>query len=468
MNDLRSSLHDVADHIAEYRAGLETARVTPVGTRADVRNALPQTLPDEGMSAADVVSELVRHATPGLMASAGPRYFGFVIGGSLDAALAADLLTSGWDQVGFNEAVSPAAIAFEDVAGSWLKELLRIPASASVGFVTGAQAANTVGLAAARWKVLNDHGYDVGADGLFGAPRIRVIAGQERHATVDRALRLLGFGDRSLEVVPSDTNGAMEAGALAEQLRREAGGPTIVVAQAGNVNTGAVDDLTQIGSVAREHEAWLHVDGAFGLWAAASPRYTHLLDGIEHADSWGCDGHKWLNVPYDSGYVFCAHPDVHATAMAYTAEYLTGQVAGREFGGGDFVPESSRRARGFVTWAALRSLGRSGVAGLIERSCSLARLLADRLRRVPGVEIPNDVVLNQVLIAVGDAAFTNRVERSIQEDGSVWIGATTWRGRRMLRAAISNWSTSEDDIERAVAAIRDAMERGASAGREGS
>jgi glutamate/tyrosine decarboxylase-like PLP-dependent enzyme len=460
MNELRSTLHDVADHIADYRAGLPTARVTPLHTRAAVRDALARKFPDEGASPDDVVSELIRHATPGLMASAGPRYFGFVVGGSLDAALAADLLTAGWDQVGFNEALSPAAIAFEDVAGMWLKELLRIPASASVGFVTGAQAANTVGLAAGRWKVLHDHGHDVGIDGLFGAPRIRVLAGQERHATVDRALRLLGLGERSLELVPADANGALDTDALAEALRRGPDRPTIVVAQAGNVNTGAFDDLARVASLTREHGAWLHVDGAFGLWAAASPRYTHLVDGIEHADSWGCDGHKWLNVPYDSGYVFCAHPDVHATAMAYTAEYLTGQVTGREFGGGDFVPESSRRARGFATWAALRSLGRSGVAVLIERSCDLARLLADRLGAVPGIEIPNDVVLNQVLVAVGDAEFTNRVERSIQQDGSVWIGATTWRGRRLLRVAVSNWATTEADIEQVVTAIRDAMTRG--------
>lgn len=463
MNDLRSSLHEVADHIADYRAGLQTSRVTPESTRAVVRETLAPTLPDEGAALVDVMSELIGHATPGLMASAGPRYFGFVVGGSLDAALAADLLTSGWDQVGFNEALSPAAIAFEDVAGSWLKDLLRIPASASVGFVTGAQAANTVGLAAARWKVLRDHGHDVGVDGLFGAPRIRVIAGEERHATVDRALRLLGFGERSLEVVPCDHNGAMDHTSLADALRREPDRPTVVVAQAGNVNTGAFDDLTKIAPLAKEHDAWLHVDGAFGLWAAASPEYTHLVAGLEDADSWGCDGHKWLNVPYDSGYVFCAHPDVHATAMAYTAEYLTGQVTSRELGGGDFVPESSRRARGFATWAALRSLGRSGVADLIERNCALARLLADRLREVPGVEIPNEVVLNQVLIEVGDTEFTNRVERNIHEQGSVWMGATTWRGRRLLRVAVSNWSTREDDIGQAIAAIKDAIERAASA-----
>lgn len=459
MNQLRATLHDVADQIADYREGLATSRVTPFTSRSGVRESLMMPLPEAGAALPEVVAELATQATPGLMASAGPRYFGFVIGGSTDAALAADLLTSGWDQVGFNEAVSPAAIAFEDVAGAWLKDLLRIPGSASVGFVTGAQAANNVGLAAARWKVLSDQGWDVGVDGLFGAPRIRVVAGEERHATVDRALRLLGFGERSLEIVPADDNGAMETHSLAAALARHPGTPTIVVAQAGNVNTGAFDDLAGISALAKEHGAWLHVDGAFGLWAAASPEHTHLVDGLEGADSWGCDGHKWLNVPYDSGYAFCAHPDIHATAMAYTADYLTGQVAGREFGGGDFVPESSRRARGFASWAALRSFGRSGVAELIDRNCRLARYLAEEVSAIDGVEIPNDVVLNQVLISVGDADFTNEVERMIQDDGQVWMGATTWRGRRLLRAAISNWSTTEDDIDVAVKAISGAIDR---------
>lgn len=459
MKELRSALHDVVDHISDYRAGLTTSRVTPSASRADVRESLGGALPDHGAPLEDVVSELIAGATPGLMASAGPRYFGFVVGGSIDAALAADLLTSGWDQVGFNEALSPAALACEDVAGAWLKELLGIPATASVGFVTGGQAANTVGLAAARWKVLRDHGWDVGVDGLFGAPPIRVIAGEERHATVDRALRLLGMGERALEIVQADRSGAMDPSSLAQTLSRNPNGPTIVVAQAGNVNTGAFDDLVSISQLAKEHAGWLHVDGAFGLWAAASPDHAHLVAGVEKADSWGCDGHKWLNVPYDSGYAFCAHPDVHATAMAYTADYLTGQVVGRQFGGGDFVLESSRRARGFATWAALRSLGRSGVAEIVGRNCRLARYLADRVGQIPGVEVPHEVVLNQVLVSVGDASVTDQVERTIQEEGTVWLGATTWRGRRMLRVAISNWSTTEGDIDRVVEAIEAAVER---------
>ena len=453
VDDLRRELGRAAQCVADYRERLPDARVAPVAGRGEVRSTFDSELPSAPAPLADVFDELVAGVTPGLMASAGPRYFGFVIGGSLNAALVADILTTGWDQCAFNEAVSPAAIAVEDVAGRWLKELLGLPASASVGFVTGAQGANTVGLAAARWWVLHQAGWDVGRDGLFGAPRIRVLVGAERHATIDRALRFLGLGEHAIEEVPALPNGAMDANALALALSRGTGGPTIICAQAGNVNTGACDDLRATADAARAANAWLHVDGAFGLWAAASPRMRHLVDGIERADSWACDGHKWLNVPYDSGYGICAYPDVHATAMAYTASYLTGQVAGREFGGGDFVAESSRRARGFTTWAAIRSLGRSGIAELVDRSCALARRFADGLRAVDGFTIVNDVVLNQVLIRVGDEDTTNRIERWLQDDGTLWLGSTTWRGERLLRVSVSNWSTTEEDVDRCVEAI---------------
>ncbi len=457
MDDLARSLHDVADRVAAYRRDLASASVSPSAGRATIRAQMAGPVPETGAATEQVIAELEELAQPGLMASAGPRYFGFVVGGSIDAALAADMLTSGWDQAAFNEALSPAAMAFEDVSGRWLKDLLRIPPTASVGFVTGAQAANNVGLAAARWKVLRDRGWDVGVDGLFGAPRVRVVVGQERHATVDRSLRLLGMGEASIAVVPARSDGAMDASMLGDVLDSEPTAPTIVVAQSGNVNTGAFDNLERISEETRRRGHWLHVDGAFGLWAAASPALTHLVDGLEHADSWGCDGHKWLNVPYDSGYAFCAHPEVHAVSMAYTAEYLTGQVAGREFGGGDFVPESSRRARGFATWAAIRSLGRSGVAEIVDRCCRLARRLADGVSTIPRVRVVNEVVLNQVLIHVGDARFTDRVERLVQEDGTAWLGATTWRGERLLRVAVSNWSTTDADIDMTVDAIARAV-----------
>ncbi|HUH14801.1 MAG TPA: aminotransferase class V-fold PLP-dependent enzyme [Gaiellaceae bacterium] len=453
MDRLRPLLHDVADAVADYRAQLPEARVTPRAGRDEVRAVLETELPRGGAAPAEVVEELIAAVTPGLMASAGPRYFGFVVGGSLDAALLADTLAAGWDQVAFNEATSPGAIAVEDVAGRWLKELLGLPAGASVGFVTGGQAANTVGLAAARWQVLHAAGWDVGRQGLRGAPQVRVLAGAERHATIDRALRLLGLGEEALEEVPVRPDGAMDAAALREVLRQGPAAPTILCAQVGNVNTGACDDVRAVVEAAREANAWVHVDGAFGLWAAASPRTRPLVDGIELADSWACDGHKWLNVPYDSGYAICADANVHATAMAYTASYLTGQVAGRVFGGGDFVPESSRRARGFATWAAIRQLGADGVAELVDHCCALARRLADGLAATDGIEIVNEVVLNQVLARVGDERATNETERRVQADGTCWVGATTWRGERLLRVSISNWSTTEQDVDRCVAAI---------------
>jgi glutamate/tyrosine decarboxylase-like PLP-dependent enzyme len=452
VEDLRTALHGVADRIADYRESLPLRRVTPTVGRAAVRAALEPVLPAHGAPLSAVLEELERAAEPGLMASAGPRYFGFVVGGSTDAGLLADVITTGWDQVAFNEAMSPAAVAFEDVAGGWLKQILGIPATASVGFVTGAQAANTVGLTAARWRVLRDAGWDVGRDGLTGAPSVRVVAGAERHATIDRALRLLGLGEQSLVEVPSGPNGAVDAGAVADVLDDPAG-PTIVCAQAGNVNTGACDDLRSIATATHRAGGWLHVDGAFGLWAAASARTRHLVDGLDLAHSWACDGHKWLNVPYDSGYALCADPEAHASALAYTASYLTGQVEGREFGGGDFVPESSRRARGFATWATLRALGRSGVEELVDTTCGLARRLAASLANRDGFEIVNEVVLNQVLVRVGDTELTNEIEREIQEDGTCWLGATTWRGERLLRISISNWSTTEEDVERSVEAI---------------
>ena len=450
MDELRVALRRAGETIADYREALPEARVTPVAGRHDVRRSLGE-LPDGPTPLDEVVEHLVDAAAPGLMGSAGPRYYGFVTGGSVDAALVADVLSSGWDQCAYNEAMSPAAIAFEDVAGRWLTELLGLPSGASVGFTTGAQGANTIGLAAARWRVLHDAGWDVGRDGLRGAPEVRVVVGEERHGTIDRAVRLLGLGESSIVEVPARVDGAMDAGALPAALSE--GLPTIVCAQVGNVNTGACDDLEAVIPAAREAGAWVHVDGAFGIWAAASPRTAHLVRGLALADSWACDGHKWLNVPYDCGYAICAHPDVHGTALSYSAAYLTGQVAGRELGGGDFVTESSRRARGFSTWAALRSLGRSGVAELVDRCCDLARRFADGLGALDGVEVVNEVVLNQVLVRVGDTELTNRLERAIQDDGTAWLGGTTWRGERLLRIAVSNWSTTAQDVDRTVAAI---------------
>ncbi len=418
----------------------------------DLRAMFERPLPDDPVDAGTVMDELQRAATPGLVATGGPRYFGFVIGGAVDAALCADLLTTGWDQVGFNAVSSPAAAVAEEAAGDWLKDLLGLPEQATVGFVTGGQAANTVGLLAARQQVLRAVDWDVERDGLIGAPRVRVVAGAERHGTIDRALRFVGLGAGSVVEVPADGNGAMNAGSLATVLAEDAGVPTIVCAQAGNVNTGAFDDLRATCEAARTAGAWVHVDGAFGLWAAASPQYRHLVDGVELADSWACDGHKWLNVPYDSGFAFCAHPDVHRAAMSYTAAYLTGQGLARP-GPSDLVLESSRRARGFAVWAALQSLGRSGVIDLVDRCCALAQRFAKQLDAVDGFEVVNDVVLNQVLVRFGDAEKTDRVIDAVQREGTCWFGGTTWHGMRLARISVSNWSTTEDDVDRSVDAI---------------
>ena len=451
MDDLDVLLQAAARHAADYRAGLADRPVAPTADVAAVRKALGGDLPAQGAAPAEVLEQLVAAAEPGLMSSAGPRFFGFVIGGSLPSATAADMLAAGWDQCAFNAVLSPAAAAAEEVAGGWLKDLLGIPAGASVGFVTGAQEANTVGLAAGRHQVLERAGWDVERDGLHGAPRVRVVAGAERHATVDRSLRLLGFGAASVEPVAADPNGAIDVADLERVLASGPDGPVIVCLQAGNVNTGACDDLARGCAVARRYGAWVHVDGAFGLWAAASPTTRHLVEGVELADSWGCDGHKWLNLPYDSAFAFCADPAVHAAAVSYTAAYLVGSGAGAP-GLGDLTLGSSRRARGFAAWAGLRELGRQGVADLVERPCRLARRFADGLR-AGGAEIANDVVLNQVLVGFGDDARTDRVVAAVQADGTCWLGGTTWRGRRLMRVSVSNWSTTEADVDRSVEAI---------------
>ena len=417
-----------------------------------LRAAFDRPLPRHPVPARSIVDKLRELAAPGLVSTGGPRYFGFVIGGAVDAALCADLLATGWDQVGFNAVSSPAAAVAEEVAGGWLKDLLCIPAGATAGFVTGGQAANTTALLAARHHLLRAAGWDVERDGLMGAPPIRVVAGAERHVTIDRSLRFIGLGTTSVVEVAADGNGAMRAERLASVLA-ESDAPTIVCAQAGNVNTGACDDLRTICDAAAARSAWVHVDGAFGLWAAASPRTRQLVDGIELADSWACDGHKWLNVPYDSGFVFCAHPDAHVAALSFTAAYLTGHGAPGVVSPSDLVPESSRRARGFAVWAALQSLGRSGVADLVDRCCALARRFAEQLDKVDGFEVVNDVVLNQVLVRLGDDQETDHIIDAAQRDGTCWFGGTTWHGMRLARLSVSNWSTTEDDVDCSVAAI---------------
>ena len=450
-----------ADLAGRYLASLAGRPVAATATPESLRAALGGALGEAGRSPTSVVEALVAGAEGGLMASAGPRYFGFVIGGSLPAALAADWMASAWEQNAGLYACGPAAAIVEEVAAGWVLDLLGLPASASVGFVTGGQMANFTGLAAGRHAVLERAGWDVGEDGLHGAPSVNVVIGEEAHVTILMALRLLGLGSRRVVRVPADTQGRMRPEALRETLA-SLDGPTLVCAQAGNVNTGSFDPVGEIAEAAHERGAWVHVDGAFGLWASAAPPRRHLTRGVERADSWATDGHKWLNVPYDCGIAIVRDPAAHKKSMTGRAAYLV-QSSGAERDPQDWTPEFSRRARGFPVWAALRSLGRSGVAEMVERCCRLATRMADRLRAgaEPGrleVRILNEVVLNQVLVQFAptgaDAgAFTRAVVARVQGEGTCWMAGTRWREQDAMRISISNWSTEDADIDRSVEAI---------------
>ena len=439
----------------EFLAGLVERHVAPPVAVDSLRQALGGPLADAGEDPCVVVEALARGAGPGIVASAGPRYFGFVTGGVLPAALGADWLATAWDQNAWTYVASPAASVVEEVAGQWLIDLFGLPPTASVGFTTGATMANFAALAAARHAVLARVGYDVEEQGLAAAPEIALFAGEAAHATIVAAVQMLGLGRARVRRVAADDAGRMRPDPLREALAAGAG-PAIVCAQAGEVNTGSFDPFDQIAALCRERGAWLHVDGAFGLWAAASPALRHLVRGVDAADSWTVDGHKWLNVPYDCGYVFVRDGASHRGAVTVDAPYYPQATAGRE--NSQFVAESSRRARGFATWAALRSLGRQDVADLVERCCALARRMADRLRAADRVDVLNDVVLNQVLVRFrspveDDDDFTREVIRRIQADGTCWLGGTIWRGRAAARISISNASTTEADVDLSAAAI---------------
>ena len=453
---MRELLAQTAAIAADYLESLEHRPVLPHVDPEELRQALGGPLQDGPLDPLDVVSELATAAEPGVVAMGSGRYFGFVIGGALPAALAADWLTSAWDQNAGLYVAGPSASVVEQVAREWILDLLGLPVNTSIGFVTGTQMAHVSGLAAARFHVLDKFGWDVGRDGLNGAPRVEVIVGAKRHVTVDRALRLLGLGTPA--VVAADDQGRMQVDALRGALGR-IDGPAIVCAQAGEVNTGAFDPLAEISGAAKEAGAWLHVDGAFGIWAAVSPGLRHLVEGIERADSWTTDAHKWLNVPYDSGIVLCAHPESHRAAMSAEAEYLIQDEGGRRVRDElDWVPEFSRRARGFAVYAALRSLGRSGVRELVERCCACAQRFADLASDVPGVEVVNEVVLNQVLFRFEDDTRTDEVLARVQRESRVWMSGTTWDGRKAIRVSVSNWQTTEEEIELAVAEFADAAQ----------
>jgi glutamate/tyrosine decarboxylase-like PLP-dependent enzyme len=456
MTDTRALLRRTAELAADFLDSLEDRPVFPRVSADELRESLGGPLQDAPLDPEDVVEQLVAAADPGLVAIPSGRYFGFVIGGGLPAAVAADWLATTWDQNAGLYVGGPSASVVEQVVREWVCDLLGLPGDASIGFVTGTQMGSVTALAAARYRVLERAGWDVGRDGLAGGPRVRVLVGAQRHVTIDRALRLLGLG--APETVAADDQGRMDAGALRAVLQRD-DGPTIVCAQAGEVNTGAFDPFDEIADAASAHGAWLHVDGAFGLWAAASPRLRHHVRGVERADSWITDAHKWLNVPYDSALVLTSDPEAHRAAMTISASYLIqddGAHAVRDQV--DWVPEFSRRARGFAVYAALRSLGRSGVAELVERACDCAQRFADGVSSLPGAELLNDVVLNQVLFRLGTDEETDEVLRRVQDGGEVWLSGTTWRGRRAIRVSVSNWQTTGVEIDLALQAFRAALE----------
>ena len=436
------ALRRAAELAEEHLAGLDDRPVAATTGYEDVVTALDEPLPDRGEDPVAVLERLAAVAGPATVASPGPRYFGFVTGGALPAALGADWLASAWDQNSFSRVSSPASAAIESVAERWVLEALGLPAGAAVGFTTGATMGNFTCLAAARNAVLARVGWDVEADGLTGAPPVRVVVGEHAHASLLLALRYVGLG-RPADVVPAE-RGAMRADALAI-----GDGPTIVCAQAGEVNTGASDPLAAIADACEERGAWLHVDGAFGLWAAASPALRGLVHGHDRAQSWAVDAHKWLNVPYDGGLAIVADRDALRAAMGVTAGYLPGS-GGRE--PLETVPEMSRRGRAIPVYAALRQLGRDGLAALVERNCALARRAATALTAA-GAEVVNDVVLNQVLVRFGDDDTTRATIERVQRGGEAWLGGTVWEGRAAARISVSNWATTEADVDRLVAAL---------------
>ncbi len=458
---LETALNKALQHLDS----LDRAPVAAIGTVRTLRDGLDKELGDEGISPEQVVNELVEDVQGGILGSAGGRFFGWVIGGALPAALAADWLTSAWDQNAALYACAPAAAIVEEVVGRWLKEILGLPQGASFALVSGCQMAHATGLAAARHALLARHNWDVEKLGLFGAPPIRILSNNHRHGSVERALRLLGLGQNHLIDVATDSASRVKESSLEHALQENPSAPTIVLLQAGDISTGSFDDFENLIPLAHRYEAWVHIDGAFGLWAAASPRYRHLVKGVEQADSWATDGHKWLNVPYDCGYTFVAHPEAHRDAMSHRAVYLTHDAEARDQM--DWNPEWSRRARGFPSYAALRQLGRRGVAQLVEGCCEHAGGLVSGIGSLPGAEIVFEPILNQGLLRFLSPTegateedhdrFTDEVIAAILATGEAFFSGSTWHGRRVMRVSVCNWRTSRQEVERVVRAVAHAL-----------
>jgi glutamate/tyrosine decarboxylase-like PLP-dependent enzyme len=453
-SDHEPMLRHAAELALSFRRSLDGRPQRPAKSFAEMREAFSAPLPERGEEGLAVIEELAALAGPGLSVMTGPRFFGWVMGASHPVGVAADWLTSAWGQNCGGHTVTPAAAACEEAAANWLLELLDLPRESSVGFTTGATVANLACLAAARGALLRRAGWDVEADGLFGAPPLRVIIGEEAHVSVFSALQFLGLGHSRVTRIPTDAMGRMKIGDFESAMR---GGeePTIVIAQAGHINTGAFDPIREIAAIARRSNAWMHVDGAFGLWARACPERASLAIGMEHADSWATDGHKWLQLPYDCGFAIVRDADAHRRAMAITASYLP-TAAANERNPSHYVPELSRRARGFTAWAMIRALGRQGIARLVAHHCRIAQRMAQVLREEAGVRVLNDVDLNQVVVRFGersDDILTSRVIERIQAEGTCFAAGAEWKGRWIMRLSVTSWATTEEDGDRSAAAI---------------
>ena len=460
-------LHSTSQKAVSYLENLDCASVAATVDLQTLRGRLAKELPQQGLPPAQVIDELIADVEGGILGSAGGRFFGWVIGGSLPAALAADWLTATWDQNAALYSCGPAAAVVEEVAGGWLKQILGLPSGASFALVSGCQMAHVTCLAAARHAMLTKRGWDVEESGLWGAPPLRVLANRQRHGSVECALRLLGMGRANIVDLPEDELGRVRPDGLKEELQRHPDSPAIVILQAGEINTGACDPFDLLIPIARRHGAWVHVDGAFGLWAAASPKLKHFVKGVQEADSWATDGHKWLNVPFDCGYAFVAHPRAHQAAMSHRASYLTFDADARDQI--DWNPEWSRRARGFSTYAALRQLGREGVAALVERCCAHAHALVTRIGQLPGAELMSEPTINQGLLRFPDprpgatesdhTRRTNEIIAAILASGEAFFSGSDWKGHRVMRVSVCNWQTSDGDVERVVRAVEKVLAR---------
>lgn len=449
------ALSRAAQAVTEYRQSLADQPIAPARDYAQKLADFSETMPEKGMASDDVIKELVTKGSDGLLDISSPRFFGFVMGAAHPASTAADIIVTGWNQNTALTELTPTTCAIEEVVRQWLLDLLDLPRTCSLGICTGATMANAVGLAAARNEMLRRVGWDVEADGLFGAPEVHVVVGAEAHSAIGSSLRLLGFGQKRVHKVKADDQGRMIATNL-QEIVDKLDGPTIIIAQSGNINSGASDPMNDIADIAKKHGAWMHVDGAFGLWARLHPKLKHQVDGIDRADSWATDGHKWLQASYDCGFAIVADASAHARAMGHRAAYLSNSETVAD--PGDFVPELSRRARATPVWAVLKALGRQGVQEMIDRHCRFARQMADRLGREPGVEILNDVVLNQVAVAFGPKGdegdrLTQDVLARVQAEGLCYPSHGVWHGRKTLRLSVSGFATSEADVEASVSSI---------------